>query len=507
MNTDFSSNGVEVPIPAANEQKLSLYKQGLKHMHAGIPDTDITKAISLFNQAWAEGDPNAGYMLCHAYGEGLGVPRNYEQVRAIAEKLIDMGYYPAYMFLSELYANGYCVEQDKAKSEHYSAELERSCRAPMEGVDEILRYDALISNLVSQDQPDFRRLENLARENLLISDLPQRYTWCAMSLLRIISILGDESPTIMQELKDAISKGIQAGDRSAYCLKALLLEQTNLYGEGNEKEALKLSRYISKIELEDASTWFHILLRSESQQEIEESRQRFWEICNYGSSRMKRENELNCLISLQPSASAGTWRILPKNKLEELMEQEQYSELFTPDDPLILLENESHNLLADLKLRICSPDVGLDKTIDLPNVMEMGESLSIPLAADHGIAMGSKAYITVHSHDKYSEMSPLNFNGIDDFRRQMPPLLMWWELGAFGGCILKIKNMGQAPITGIRVTKLQSEVTSKEMSLQPEQITSVGWVEFDDSKSLTIGEGIIITAQEQSTVVGYIHRD
>lgn len=178
--------GIVLRVSDDTEEK-HLYIQGLEYLH-GINEhqIDYREAASCFTQGYEQGDLNAAYMLCWCYQQGCGVPIDSAFALKLAQFLVERNYFPAYLHLSEAWGTGRGVPMDQQKAKEFSDKLERTCSQPIEGIDEVLRFDALIQNELLKENPDSREMERLARLNLTISNLLTRFSILVVALLRIL---------------------------------------------------------------------------------------------------------------------------------------------------------------------------------------------------------------------------------------------------------------------------------------------------------------------------------
>lgn len=475
-----------------------LYQEGMRYLYGlGVPE-DYTRASELFRQGWEMQEPNAGYLLCNAYMDGLGVPRDYAKALALAEELVQRGYYPAYHIISYAHGRGLGTPLNVEKAKQYTEQLKKKCNAPMDGVDETLRYEALMSNEINSPKPDWRRYEKLARQNMRLSQLPRRYALYAMSLMRLSSIMGDAAPSLRDELREAINEGMRAMSAEAFFLKGLLLcSDMNIYPQ-DVHEGMKLIRYAAKQQSTGvAEMWREIYNHAETQKEAEHAEILFWEMCNLGTSRIKRSDELNCHISLRSNTRTANWVLVPENKYRRAMELEKFGKLFALCPPLIELTNNSHRPLNDLSLRICCSENGLDETIKLDETLEMGERITID-PFQLGFMLCDDLLIEVHSQDQFSAMELRSIKGVSEFVHDVVPLLMWWRGGLLSGRQLALQNVGDSTLQNIRIQKMSLKGTDDSRSafdLAAGETRLIGRKDFNDRRSPQVGDLFSIDVQ------------
>ena len=361
------------------------YQRGLRYMHAMDRQTGHRKAAGCFVEGYEKGDLNAAYMLCHCYKEGKGVPVKPAFVVQLAEYLVRKRYYPAYCHLIAAYREGVGVPMNLTLAAEYAKKFEEYCSSPIEGIDELIRYDALISYETQKDEPDLRTLERLARENYAISHLPSRYSILALALLRDARCSASARAEVQRLLED----GSQADDVGCYYLRGLLMcsEKTLLYAHdmkrGIEHLHLAADRLGSSAALH---SYLHYIEDSEHAAKII---QKYWDVCRWGISGLQGSDELHCHISLISQDAC------------------------TPEEdrsgrPYLLLENKSEETLHGAIIRICCIDKKLDISIKLAPLAP-GERTEIH-PEEHQLELGKRLYVEVLKADKCSRLYIRNTN-------------------------------------------------------------------------------------------------
>lgn len=356
------------------------YHRGLRYMFALDRANGLKKATGCFIEAYEKGNLNAGYMLCHCYREGKGVPVKPAFVVQLAEYLVRRQYFPAYFYLAAAYREGRGVPLNRALAAEYAKKFEDLCSQPLVGVDELLRYDALISHELQKDEPDLRSLERLARENYRISHLPSRYSILALSLLRDAHC----SVTARNEAKRLLEEGCQADDMGCYYLRGLLLcsESALLYAPDAQR-GLEYLRVAAEREGSPAALQAYLHHLNDDALAAA-TLERYWNACRWGISGIQGSDELLCLISCMQTGLLRT-----EGSLQ-------------PYPPRILLENKSPLPLQNALMRICSIDSKTELTITLPP-MEPGECTVIR-PEDHHLEPGKTLYIEVHAQGRFSRI-------------------------------------------------------------------------------------------------------
>ena len=371
-----------VHISNAPQEPPSPYKRGLRYLYAMDRISGHKKAASCFIEGYEQGDLNAGYMLCHCYREGKGVPVKPAFVVQLAEYLVKRRYYPAYWHLAVAYREGWGVPMNMALSAEYAGKFEEMCATPLDGVEELMRYDALLNHELHKDKPDLRVLEKLARENYNLSRLPSRYSLLALTLLRDAHC----SASAEAELQYLLDEGCRSDDMGSFYLKGLLLCYSNtlLYPK-DEKRGLEYLRLAAEHLGTPVALLSYLRLSQDAAQSLH-TLDNFWSACRWGISGVKGSDELHCHISV---AVPG----LPVGDKAEADKETQ---------PRLIIVNKDEQTLHSAVLRICCIDKKLDVSVKLAPLAP-GESVSIR-PEDHGLELGRRLYVEVHKDGRSSRM-------------------------------------------------------------------------------------------------------
>ena len=485
-----------------------LYKDGLAYMHGVGVKKDFSRAAEAFRKGAEAEELNAAYMLCHCFREGIGVPRNYDLAYQIAEYLaVHQNYYPAYYFMADAHRTGRGAGVDVNKAERYARALETGCKMPLKGVDEILRYDALLNNESSKPNTDWWRMERLSRDNMHISDLPQRYGWLAISLFKRLTDLHENSPSLIQEVRSAVDAGINSGDEMSCLLKSIIVgsEDNGIYPYAPQ-EAYKLMERAAKYggDFSLLMLMRSVLTPAEKKAEYERL---FWNFCNYGHSGLVDDNTLPCLITLQEHPYSALFKALDKEKTVALVNKDEAEkQLVAQASPFICVKNEGSQPLNNIVVRVCSTDGAVvDESISIEETIIPGDGLRIDML-HFGInfSNNSHLYVEVISGNKKASLS---FDGVnmDYFRSPIPPIIMWHESGMFGGLVLKAETLDEdiLPLS-VKCTKIKSgaSATGTQTGLGDE--IPFGWCEFSDSSGLAYDEQFRIEVEGYGSVLGYM---
>ena len=381
----------------------SWYMRGIRYMYGIEREINYEQAASRFVKGYEKGDLNAAYMLCHCYKEGKGVPIKPSFVIRLAHYLVQHHYYPAYYYLASAYREGRGVPMDPPLAAEYSAKLVDLCTQPLEGVEESIRYDALLYHEMQRDTPDPRELERLARQNFAVSQLPTRYSLLAVSLLRDVR----SSATAREELRTLLDAGIQAKDMGCYYLKGLLLcnSQNPVFTPDDAKGLSYLHQAADSLRTPASLKSYLINLKDTAA--AQEVLKRFWESCTLGVSGLKGSDTLPCSVRIAFPASS------PKNyHAMDFFAQEEANTSIKADSPSLIIKNESTETINDVHIRICCIEKKLDTTI-MTSPIAPGEVRSINPAESYQ-EIGKRLYIEVFSGGRYARLYLPNAHAVKD---------------------------------------------------------------------------------------------
>ena len=482
--------------PDNSSDNNSLYRKGVMLLYGIGMERDPQRAVQLFREGYAKGDLNAGYMLVGCLHEGDGTARDFDEAFQIASDLANKNFYPAYYYVANAYMSGRGVAMNQDVAGKYYEALLKCCSTPLPGVDESIRCIALMTGTMSAKEIDARALLEVARRNIESSDWPIRYGYLALSL----SGIDEESASVRQKMFETIEAGCAENDVLSFQLKAFLQADQEQYDEAKQtvKRGLKLAPGSSNL----WDLMLEVAVKTNNQLLMNEAKQGFWEACALGASAIKRNNDLGVKIEIvAPSISGGRY-VYREDIAQKLLNKNAYESLFSRFEPVIIIENTSNRKLEGVTLRLCSADVGLDKTNILNPIPPHGEMRLE--ASDLGdIQYGKNLYVRLSEGNRYSETDLETTQGLDDSRHAFMPLMLTWKLGTFGGYILQLKCL-EGSLSNIVVTK-QSGATAHIPSLEENQEpATVGWLEFSDSTSLTPQESFAVQCDGFAPVVAMV---
>ncbi len=226
----------------------------------------------------------------------------------------------------------------------------------------------------------------LARENLQKSDWPDRFSMLAICLLLkgFAAKSGDENYYC-----NLLNAGCSQGDSISKYLWSLFLLTRKKRKESRQKEAIRLLKEAAAEGLPEAA--YH-LWKSNGGNTQEAQ---FWELCQLGSSRICGGTELLCSVKLVPAPYSCRWNVCEIGPFQR--------EQIQGFSPYLRLTNRNSFTFTDLQVRICCPDIQLEKTINLTSPLRPGKYLRI-VPEDYDIVLGEQLYVEVRSGKYRSEM-------------------------------------------------------------------------------------------------------
>ena len=472
----------------------SLYRKGVVLLYGMGVERDPQRAVQLFREGYAKGDLNAGYMLVGCLHEGDGTARDFDEAFQIASDLANKNFYPAYYYVAKAYMSGRGVAMKQDAAGQYYEVLLKCCSTPLPGVDESIRYYSALIGLAAEKEPDYRVIEKVAQKNREVSDWPMRYGWLALSLLPTVG----ESASAEHELLEALETGCAENDVLSFLLKAFVQANQERYDEAQQtaKRGLKLAPGFSLL----WNLMVKVAEKTNDQLLMNEAKQGFWEACALGTSAMKRNNDLGVKIEIENPSYAGAWIAYNEDIAEKKLKNKESIYL---SEPVIIIKNTSNRKLEGATLRLCSEDVGLDKTYNILNPIPPHGEMRLEASDLGDIQYGKNLYVRVSEGNRYSEMDLDTTQGLDDFRPSLMPLMLTWKWGTFGGYILQLKCL-EGSLSHIVVTK-QSGATVRIPTLEENQEpATVGWWEFLDNSNLKAGELFTVQCDGYIPIQGVI---
>lgn len=473
--------------------------EGLKYLH-GLDGAavDYAKAVSWFEKGRDAGSLSSGYMLCHCYLTGTGVPKDIKYVKELAEYLVQNYYGPANYFLFDIWNSGLYVPLHSNQAEVYYENLIRSCSKPVAGIPEVLRYDALLMAECLRNKIDARKLEKIARENLQISHLPTRFAMLGVALLRDI----ENSESAKEEVRQCLDEGCRLSEPMSLCFKGMLLcnEESPVF-PFNEREGTRLLKRAS--EIQPAAFLIEAYVKVvENEMELDMLIKKMWQASTLGISGLPRQDELNCEITVGCADFSSKWHVYSTDVTSQLLNESKLDQLVTKCLPVIYITNRNSSAIRNVSVRICSRDVNTCKTIVLPNVIQAGETVALA-PEEHGVFLGENLTVYVESNKRYSVFEVAIINGLNTFDLPIAPIILSYKSGTFGGIVLEVVS-AEGALTNVVVHKSET-VNCPPFSLvegQPPQ--AIGWLEFSDSTGLQPQQEFMVTCDQYPSILATI---
>ena len=469
----------------------SFYRKGVRLLYGIGMQRDPRRAIQCFREGYAKGDLNAGYMLADCLSFGYGTARDFDQSFRIASDLVDKNFYPAYHLLSGACTSGKGTAMDPDMGEAYSLKVLEYCSEPLPGVDESIRFEALLGTLADKKEVDWHAVEKIALKYRENSDWPSRHGWLASALLKIDGDSSSPSP----ELMEAIEAGCAEDD-----VLSLFSKVTVQVSQERFEEANKTLKYA--LEITPGHPYlcdFLWRVGANRNDDFNKLKRGVWRACALGASAIKRGNDLGVKIEIEAPPSAGGWIVCRDDLTGEEWDK---NENFCPEGPFIILKNTTDRRLRGATIRLCCEDTKQDRTFDLDPIPPLGE-ISLGMSDFENIQFGEKLYVRVAKKNRYSEMALDTMQGLNDFRQLIMPLVMTWESDTFGGYVLQLRCL-EGSLSNIVITKA-SGATARIPRLRGDQKpVSVGRMEFSDEESLVPFEYFIVECDDYAPIAGII---
>ena len=466
----------------------SFYRKGVRLLYGIGMERDSRRAIQCFREGYAKGDLNAGYMLADCLSFGYGTARDFDQSFRIASDLVDKNFYPAYHLLSGACTSGKGTAMDPDTGEAYSLKVLEYCSGPLPGVDESIRFEALLGTLADKKEVDWHAVEKIALKYRENSDWPSRHGWLASALLKI----DGDSSSPRPELMEVIEAGCAEDDVLSLFSKVTVQVSQEQLEEANKtlKDALRITPGYSYL------CDFMLRIGANPNDDFDKLEREAWRACALGASVMRRGNDLGVKIEMEAPPFAGSWFVCRDDLAEK-------KEDFHPNGPFIILKNTNDKKLKGATIRLCCEDTKYDRTFDLEPIPPRGEVM-LEMRNFEDIQFDEKLYVRVAKKNRYSEMALDTMQGLNDFRQLIMPLVMTWESDTFGGYVLQLRCL-EGSLSNIVITKA-SGATARIPRLRGDQKpVSVGRMEFSDEESLVPFEYFIVECDDYAPIAGIIN--
>ena len=482
------AQGVTAPSPVnPPPDDDSFYRKGVRLLYGIGGQRDPQRAIQYFREGYAKGDLNAGYMLADCLCFGYGVARDFDQSFRIASDLADKNFYPVYHLLSDAYTSGRGTAMDPDTGEAYRSKVLKYCSDPLPGVDESIRFEALLGTLSEKGEVDWHAVEKIALEYREKSDWPSRHGWLASALLK----MDGDSTSPRPELMEVIEAGCAEDDVLSLFSKVTVQVSQEQLEEANKtlKDALRITPGYSYL------CDFMLRIGANPNDDFDKLEREAWRACALGASVMRRGNDLGVKIEMEAPPFAGSWFVCRDDLAEK-------KEDFHPNGPFIILKNTNDKKLKGATIRLCCEDTKYDRTFDLEPIPPRGEVM-LEMRNFEDIQFDEKLYVRVAKKNRYSEMALDTMQGLNDFRPSFMPLMMTWKSGTFGGHILQLKCL-EGSLSNIVIIKDSGATASIPLLKENQEPVSVGWMEFSDGANLFPHEYFIVGCDHYEPILGTI---
>ncbi len=443
---------------------------------------------------WARRGHELGYLKCtielaECYNGGYGVPRDFNRALELAHDLEAKGSPLAWRLLAEACAEGHGMPLDLKKAQEYAEKLRTALSAPVLGVDDDQRREALLSiyvllNSVSGTSTTEEYLR-VAREHLRESTQPDRFALYASSLLYQLSEAEDaeaaHAEEILNECMGCLAVGVEQGSAISMYLMSVII------GMRDDPSELKfLPRLLLDASLAGQAVVFGDLLRFGGLPDEYAAicNENYWLTCNLGVSQMRRDGALPCHVRLLYSPFSATWKV-----------HETPGQDVTPITTRLALENEGDSPLSGLSLRLCSSDARVDAHFELEQSIEPEETLELNLAEYEqkaGKPFGKEFYVEVSSGGRSCEMTLDHTAGLRYFYCRwegvQAPLELWWERSLWGGRVL-CARCREGVLHGVCVGRNDGKGRmTRGRTLQAGEVARFGRLDFLSLSGLKSGE-------------------
>ncbi len=471
-------------------------KQGNDYFHGSNGrERDYEKHAEWMQRGHELGYLNCTAQLCDCYAGGYGVPRDFKRALELAQEMERKSFPLGWKFLAAAHAEGHGVPLDRKKALAYARRLHQALARPVAGVENDLRYSALLSVYVVLNSVDdgscSAEYVRIARECMLESDLPERYAFYASALL-YQSLHGDaeDMDACLREAMSYLEKGVALGNgMSMYLLSVLLL------GMGDpEERAPQLLLECARMG-QAAAVGDILRLGMLQDEQVTQFDNFYWGLCNLGASCKPREGRLPCQMRLLHSPFVGEWKV-----------HAEPGQDVSPLSSRLVIVNEGEETLSDLTLRLCSADAGADFRLGVPECLEPESGIELSIAQleeKAGKAFGKEFYVELSDGTRRAEMTLDHTQGLEYFHKKVDmaalPYELWWERGLFGSLVLCVRCT-KGELHDFTVACRRGRAVSAGHHLREGEVKRFGRREFRSFKGLAPGEEMGVYCEEFPTL-------
>lgn len=463
---------------------------------------DFLSAVQWYAKGYEDaGDLNCLFALYDAYFNGFGVPRDYAVCFFQANRMLERGCPIGYYMQGCLFARGKGVPLDAEKAGECFGKVLEECRQPLPGINEELRLLVLGLSASALGRHD----EALRWLRLYAQQEKAKFKSSALAMAMIRSGC-TASPEDKAQLRQLLEEGCLANEAAAMWLKGKLLAS----GEGGwyARDAVMGFKLVS--EAAERLPLPVFLLTKAMMSRSDADFDRFWKAAQYGVSNMLSEISLNCDIRLCPNEAGTAVHVYEKGVAASLLEQNHGDEIRNANlAPRIVIRNNSPDNIPFFRLRVCIPDRGVDKTVDIRESIAPHQEVSVNVDA-YDVPLGENMRIEVEANGKVTSLDFSDFLdlGVYDLAAQgaqVPPFVLAWETSGFFSshrqliiCCLE----GEFP--NLVVTKESGARTNVPAHLVRGGTLWVGKNDFSDSRELMENEKFYVSSNGNTILCGRI---
>ncbi len=460
----------------------TLFEQGLAAWLA-CPQRDEIAAASYFQQAYEQGDLNAGWMLALCCRDGIGVPQDRRRVYQLAQHLEEQGYAAAGVWLSECYSYGWGVDIDEETAQSYRENCLSHCESASDELDESIRHEALLRLAMRAELRDEERaviLEN----NVKYSRFPERFGKYAEFLIQQDEC--HEVDTHKKEVISLLTQGIEAGDESALIQLARLYKDEDhpycLFDMGEAERLLGMKRYPSL-------DYADFLRQNGREAELQAELDAYWKSLRYGKSQMRRTDELALELSFIPNDRPVLIRAFDHQVTRSIVASSELANCVIWAAPLFCIDGVLPG--AELQVRVRVPEDELDRSFTL---YPSSSRVLIDLQRDHGVELSNHWDIEISTAQGATRLHVPYHALILAQNPQLPRCALSWRRKWFQGYSLQVFAYGS------HGAKLQIHLvggaSSRMIELGEGDFIELGRRDFDPACALEMGCVFVITSPD-----------
>ncbi len=469
---------------------MNLFQQGMAAYCAESPTHD-GEAARCFQQAFDDGDLNAGWMLARCYEEGIGVPLDVTRIYRIATQLHERGYAAAEFWLSECYEYGHGVEIDEDKAMELSASCFAACQQAQEGLDESIRLECLHLLTVNEDLSDEEE-EAIYHEYREHSQFPQRFAEWAEHLMRQDE--ADECDEHRDQVLKLLKQGVALREEAAILLLAeLYRNQDHAYDVYNTQEAAKLLELRPYAALDYAE-----YLRAEArEEEAQREMQLYWKQLRYGKSLLRRDDELDAEVSFVPNPQVPLIRVFDHQVTRSIMAGDELSNAVHWPAPLLCIEGLPRGSEVQLRVRITSDEIDHSFTVYTSETRHL-----IDLTKDREIELSNFWDIEISTSQGSTRMLVPYHALLFVQNPKLPACVLSWRKKWFQGYALQVFALGEE---GVKLqVHLAEGIVSRPLILKEEEHVELMARDFSPKTAFQMGRPFVLTAPDCPPCIGVI---